>query len=147
MKCISSHSKPFQTMFFQFFWVGTPKKFQRLSTLFAIGGGSSDPLWNIPHIFFTGYLRKSAQPRGGLAKKVFGLYIYLSFQVFFLFFTQKCAFLNVYQSKILNCIFSGRGMGGGLWQKIKFLNAISIDLRVGGLGTFPYLNKFFKGFL
>ena len=38
----------------------------------------------------------------------------------------------------LNCIFSG----GGLWQKIKFLNAILIDLRVGGLGTFPYLNKF-----
>ena len=143
MKCISSHSKPFQTMFFQFFWVGTPKKFQRLSTLFAIGGGSSDPLWNIPHFFFTGYLRKSAQPRGGLAKKVFGLYIYLSFQVFFLFFTQKCAFLNVYQSKF-ELYFFREGDGGGLPQKIKFLNAISIDLRgVWPVGKFSLPEQVF----
>ena len=72
-----------------------------------------------------------------------GYYIFVIFNCFFLFLTQKCALYRMSNSPNLNCIFSG---GGGLWQKIKFLYAILIDLRVGGLGTFSYLNKFFKGF-
>ena len=75
-------------------------------------------------------------PEGG------GYYIFVIFNCFFCFLP-KNVHCRMSDSPNLNCIFSG----GGLWQKIKFLNAILIDLRVGGLGTFPYLNKFFKGFL
>ena len=70
-----------------------------------------------------------------------GYYIFVIFNCFFCFLP-KNVHCRMSDSPNLNCIFSG----GGLWQKIKFLNAILIDLRVGGLGTFLYLNKFFKGF-
>ena len=77
------------------------KKSQRLSTLFAIGGE----------------LRPSAQPRGGPANKknlqwMFlrgGYYIFVIYNCFFLFLTQKCALYRMSNSPNLNCIFSGGG--------------------------------------
>ena len=69
--------------------------------------------------------------------------IYLSFSTAFSVSYPKMCIVECLIVQIWIVFFQG----GGLWQKIKFLNAILIDLRVGGLGTFPYLNKFFKGFL
>ena len=138
MKWISSHFNPFKINLFHFFgWVFPKKKVSKIVNTFCHRGGSSDPVPNQGGVRLIKKKSSTNVPEGG------GGTIYLSFSTAFSVSYPKMCIVECLIVQIWIVFFQG----GGLWQKIKFLNAISIDLRVGGLGTFPYLNKFFKGFL